>query len=54
MESLQLLTPHATDLRCPGVCCRGPCSPTNKEAGYRLATTHLPPGYRLAATGYHR
>ena len=26
--------------------------PTNKEAGYRLATTQLPPGYRLATTGY--
>jgi len=25
--------------------------PTNKAAGYRLATTQLPPGYRLATIG---
>ena len=24
-------------------------NPTSKAAGYRLATTQLPPGYRLAA-----
>jgi len=29
---------------------RKPNCPTNKEAGYHLATT----AYRLATTGYHR